>query len=140
MKPLDPHTFFKLFEIKEPESEITGEIIETYHPYIIITAIVKGVENFYIISQIYTKKYGEQFERIEHSVKHKYYNRLFNHLEKFNERKLEHLEHALAVGKGAMAWAMTDLMDFFEEVEEYEKCARLRDIMNAFDSVNKLYV
>ena len=141
MKSLDPSTLFNLFTIEETTDEVVaGSIVDLYHPYIIMARVVKGVENFYIISQIYTQKHGEQFERVEHTLKQRYFDRLYRSLDRFNERKLEHIEHALAVGKSGMSWALTEMMDFYEEVEEYEKCARLRDLMNVFNSVNKLEV
>jgi hypothetical protein len=132
MKPLPP-SFFKLFDydpIKDDNEEgPTKKVLDlTQHPSIGLGVFLQGIENFYILGEVYRRKYTEQFERIEETLKLDYFNRLYGYLEYFDETKLEHVLHAQDFDESAVHFAFHEALKFYEEREEYLKCARLHKI------------
>ena len=133
MKPLPP-SFFDLFDYSD-EDDMQKEgfaqavIDYTQHPYIIFGTFLRSVENFYIICERYRNTYGEKFERIEQTLKQTYFNRVYGFLERFDETKLEHILEARQFDDSEIAFAIDSLLEFYEEVEDYEKCARLWKIL-----------
>lgn len=139
MKALPP-SFFALFDYSDKEDlereGVTQAVLDyTRHPYIIIGSFVKGVENFYIICQGYHRQYGRQFERVEQTVKLKYFNRLYVFLESFEENNLEHVLKVQDFDHGEITFAFDQVITFYESLEEYEKCARLHKILQVITGV-----
>ena len=78
MQKLDPHTLFSIFEKGDEEIYKENNIEELLdNPYVLIGMVVTGVENFYMIDQMYMVKHEEDylnellifFENIEHYEK-----------------------------------------------------------------------
>ena len=134
MKRLDP-SFFDMFDYSdEGDLERAGaiEALSDYleHPFILFGSVIRGVENYYIIREMYSRKYKEQFEAIEESLQHKYFNRLYIMLERFDESNCEHVLEAQRFERHESGWALLELRQFFEEVEDYEKCAKIQSVIN----------
>ena len=134
MKHLDP-SFFDMFDYSdEGDLERAGaiEALSDYleHPFILFGSVIRGVENYYIIREMYSRKYKEQFESIEESLQHKYFNRLYIMLERFDESNCEHVLEAQRFERHESGWALLELRQFFEEVEDYEKCAKIQSVIN----------
>ncbi len=133
MKPLPP-SFFNLFDYSD-EGDLNKEgfaqavIDYTQHPYIIFGTFLRSVENFYIVCERYRNSYGDKFERIEQQLKHTYFDRLYNFLDRFDENKLEHILEARQFDDSEIAFAVDSLLEFYEEIEDYQKCARLWKIL-----------
>jgi len=134
MKRLDP-SFFDMFDYSD-ESDLKRagaiEALSDYleHPFILFGSVIRGVENYYIIREMYNRKYKEQFESIEESLQHKYFNRLYIMLERFDESNCEHVLEAQRFERHESGWALLELRQFFEEVEDYEKCAKIQSVIN----------
>ena len=79
---------------------------------------------------MYSRKYKEQFESIEESLQHKYFNRLYIMLERFDESNSNHVLEAQRFERHESGWALLELRQFFEEVEDYEKCAKIQSVIN----------
>ena len=137
MKNLDPKELFKVFEmsdeeiLKEEDPQAVWDF--RYHPFILIGMIIKGLENFDIISEIYKQREGEAFDHVKDEVQYKYYTSLYKYLYRFNYQSLEHIESALKHDYDDIAYALIHLRTFFESKEEYEKCARIRDVFESID-------
>ena len=135
MKNLDPEDLFRVFQLSDEEiiDDEQAQLDFRYHPYIITGMVMKGVDNFHIISEVYRQREGEAFDRIESNVKYKYYATLYKYLKRFNYQSLEHIEEALKHDPDALLYSLIELRVLFEQYEEYEKCARIRDVYEAID-------
>ena len=134
MKRLDP-SFFDMFDYSdESDLERAGaiEALSDYleHPFILFGSVIRGVENYYIIREMYSRKYKEQFESIEESLQHKYFNRLYIMLERFDESNSNHVLEAQRFERHESGWALLELRQFFEEVEDYEKCVKIQSVIS----------
>lgn len=144
MKHLDP-SFFDMFDASdEGDLERAGaiEALSDYleHPYITFGSVVRGVENYYIIREMYSRKYKEQFAAIEESLQYKYFNRLFIMLERFDESNSNHVLEAMRFEKHESGWALLELRDFFEKIEEYEKCVKVQSVITTLLLHEELHI
>ena len=134
MKPLDP-SFFDMFDYSdERDLERAGaiEALSDYleHPYILFGSVIRGVENYYIIREMMSRRHGEQFAAIEESLQQKYFNRLYIMLERFDESNCDHVLEAQRFERHESGWALLELRQYFEVVEDYEKCAKIQSILS----------
>lgn len=134
MKSLPP-AFLSIFDYDDQddlnkEGFAKAVIDYTQHPYIIFGTVIKCVENFFIISEMYRKKYGEKYQSIEQTVRKAYFDRVYTYLERFDESKYEHVVEAKKFTPQEIAFAMEELRDHYEGIEEYERCARIQKIYN----------
>ena len=132
MKPLDP-SFFDMFDYSDGEDLERAGMIDSLseyleHPYLLFGSVIRGVENFYIVREMYTRQYREEFERVEESVKAKYFNRLYHFLERFDENDDDFIAEAKRFEIPESSYALISLRSYFEEKEEYEKCAKIQSI------------
>ena len=133
MKRLDP-SFFDMFDYSdERDLERAGaiEALSDYleHPYILFGSVIRGVENYYIIREMMSRRYGEQFAAIEESLQQKYFNRLYIMLERFDESNCDHVLEAQRFERHESGWALLELRQYFEAVEDYEKCVKIQSIL-----------
>jgi len=133
MKPLDP-SFFDMFDYSDGEDLERAGVIDSLsdyleHPYLLFGSVIRGVENFYIVREMYTRTYKEQFERVEESVKSKYFNRLYHFLERFDEYDNDFITEAKRFEQHESAYALVEMRSYFESLEEYEKCAKIQSIL-----------
>jgi len=110
----------------------TIEALSDYleHPFILFGSVIRGVENYYIIREMYSRKYKEQFESIEESLQKKYFNRLYIMLERFDESNCDHVLEAQRFERHESGWALLELRQYFEAIEDYEKCAKIQSILS----------
>ena len=132
MKPLDP-SFFDMFDASdERDLERAGaiEALSDYleHPYIIFGSVIRGMENYYIVREMYSRKYGDKFAAIEESLQNKYFNRLYIMLERFDESNCDHVLEALRFERHESEWALLELRSHFEDTEQYERCAKIQSV------------
>ena len=133
MKRLDP-SFFDMFDYSdESDLERAGaiEALSDYleHPFILFGSVIRGVENYYIVREMLSRRHGEQFAAIEESLQQKYFNRLYIMLERFDESNCDHVLEAQRFERHESGWALLELRQFFEAVEDYEKCAKIQSIL-----------
>ena len=106
--------------------------------------VLRGLENYRLMSLIYTRKYPELFKKQELTIKHKYYNKLFNYLNRIDLRQLEVAYHVgESYSRDEIMLALEHMIQFFVKVEEYEKCAKIveyKDLLvleEVYDIINK---
>ena len=125
MKKLNTNQLFDIFLIGDEEiyKEHQAEDVLD-NSFVLFGMVVKGVENYYIIDQLYEKRYGEQYDSVRESIKLKYFNGLVNYLERIDILQSETI---LALkdefGLQAIKYALEEMLDFYTEIEYYEKCA-----------------
>lgn len=127
MSKLDPHTLFSIFE--QGDEEIYKEHNQEdvlKNPFVLMGMVLRGLENFQLLSLIYYKKEPKLFKRIEKEVQHKYYNKLFGYLTRIDVTKLETAYHiGESYSSTEITMALDELINFYVKVEEYEKCATI---------------
>ena len=85
--------------------------------------VVTGIENFYMIDEMYATKHSKPYSRVRHNIKFKYFNRLYGYLDRTSPKELNkvykvgtdyEIDRALR--------AINELLYYFEDIEHYEKC------------------
>ena len=125
MHKLDPHTLFSIFEKGDEEiyreNKMEGLL---NNPYVLIGMVVNGVENYYYIDEIYTNKEPKRYARVKDSIKYKYFNKVYNYLARLS---LDNIQEKYGIGTDyeldRSINALNELLFYYEEIEEYEKCA-----------------
>ena len=129
MHKLDPHTLFSIFEKGDEEVYRENNVEDLLdNPYVLIGMVVTGVENFYMIDKMYTLKHEEEYGRVRDKIKLKYFTKLCGYLDRVTPLEMEvaysigadyELDRALD--------AMNELLFFFEDIEMYEKCVKIKE-------------
>lgn len=134
MKKLDTNQLFDIFLIGDEEvyKEHQAEDVLD-NSFVLFGMVVKGVENYYIIDQLYGKRYGEQYDSVRESIKLKYFIGLVRYLERIGEIPEDTL-HIIEdeFGLQAIDYALQEMLDLFIEVEYYEKCTILSKFQQLF--------
>ena len=129
MHKLDPHTLFSIFEKGDEEVYRENNVEDLLdNPYVLIGMVVTGVENFYMIDKMYTLKHEEEYGRVRDKIKLKYFTKLCGYLDRVTPLEMEvaysigadyELDRALD--------SMNELLFFFEDIEMYEKCVKIKE-------------
>lgn len=139
MKKLDTNQLFDIFQMGDEEiyrEHQAEDVLD--NSFVLFGTVVKGVENYYIIDQLYEKRYGEQYDSVRDSIKLKYFIGLVRYLERIKEipeDTLYTIEDEF--GLQAIDYALQEMLDLFIEVEHYEKCTILSKFQRLF-SLNQL--
>ena len=106
--------------------------------------VLRGLDNYKLMSLIYSRKFPEEFKNSEPTIKYKYYTRLFNYLKNIDIDKYETLYHVgESFDKNEIDSALQVLLDYFVSIEHYEKCAvivQYKDLLileQVYDILNK---
>lgn len=129
---MDPHTLFSIFEQGDEEVYKENGVQDTLNnPYVLMGMVLKGLENFGIMDMMYTKRYPEQYEAVKDNIKYKYFNKLFNYLNRIN---LDKLEDVYKIGESfdseRVFISLESLKYYYEEIEQYEKCATIKNFQD----------
>lgn len=132
MQQLDPHTLFSIFE-QGDEAVYKEHGMEDVlsNPYVLIGMVIRGLENYSIMDMMYMRSYPEQYKAVRDTVKHKYYNNLYNYLTRIN---LDSFEARYTVGETYdsqdVLFGLDTMLYYYEERELYEKCAVIKRYMD----------
>lgn len=132
MNKLDPNTFFSIFEANDELVYKEHEVEDLLNnPYVLIGMVVRGLENYNIIDMMYLKSYPEQYQNVRDIVKYKYFNNLYKYLTRINSiTDLDKFKVGDSFDKNSVLFGFSTLLSFYEEVEEYEKCAVIKSYMD----------
>lgn len=139
MKKLNTNQLFDIFQIGDEEvyrEHQAEDVLD--NSFVLFGMVVKGVENYYIIDQLYEKRYGQQYDSVRDSIKLKYFIGLVRYLERIKEIPEDTL-HTIEdeFGLQAIDYALQEMLDLFIEEEYYEKCTVLSKFQQLF-SLNQL--
>lgn len=134
MKKIDKATLFNIFEVGDEEVYRENGVEDLLHnTYILLGMTIKGVENYFIMEQMYQNRYGETFSTVRDSIKLKYFTGLIRYLERIDLSQSDTLyELKDLFGEQSIEYALTEMVDFFEGVEMYENCALLMKFYKVF--------
>ena len=125
MKKLNSDDLFNIFSIGDEEIYKEHKIEDLMdNTFILFGMVVRGVENYFIIDKMYAYRFEERYDSVRENIKLKYFNGLVNYLE-----RIEGLQSDTVIdiedefGLQAIKYALEELLEFYTEIEYYEKCA-----------------
>lgn len=128
MHKLDPHTLFSIFEKGDEEVyKEHGMEEQLKNPYVLMGMVVKGLENFELMTVMYERNFPKEFSKNKSYIQKKYYNRLYQYLIRIDSDRFDDL---YTIGESfdvdKVDFSLNHLLLYFERLEEYEKCAIIK--------------
>lgn len=135
MKKLDTNTLFDIFsQGDETIYREHGVEDELNNSFVLLGMVVKGVENYFIIDQIYHTRFGQQYSSVKDSIKLKYFNGLVQYLSRIDISRLDTLANLQQeFDAQAIKFAFEELLEFYEQLEQYEQCAIIYKFYNILE-------
>jgi len=125
MKKLNSNDLFNIFSIGDEEIYKEHKVEDMMdNTFILFGMVVRGVENYFIIDKMYASRYRERYDSVRENIKLKYFNGLVNYLERIEALQSDtvlFLEDEF--GSQAIKYALEEMLEFYKELEMYEKCA-----------------
>lgn len=136
---MDLKKFFNLFDSEEPENEpviVNEQLAE--HPYIYMGLFKKLILNYETFStQLFNFMRSTEgdldVDKLEKAGVHMVYWRAYSHIEKIDLTQEFHVDIIKAYADDNFIKALDMCLHYYEDIEEYEKCAflkKLSDIVN----------
>lgn len=125
MKKLNSDDLFNIFYIGDEEIYKEHNIEDMMdNTFILFGMVVRGVENYFIIDKMYNSRYQERYDSVRENIKLKYFNGLVNYLERIKVLQSDTvMDIEDEFGLQAIKYALEELLEFYKELEMYEKCA-----------------
>ena len=131
MKKLDSQNLFKAFSLEEDGSKELPEIPND--SFILFGTVLRGVESFYIIDQLYQMRYKDQYELVREKIKLKYFSGLMKYIDRIDNMSLDTVMYIEdEFGGQAIKYALEEMLQFFEQIEYYEQCITLKKYFDIF--------
>jgi len=93
--------------------------------------VITGVKNYEFLDVIYTNKYGEKYLNTSDTIKHRYFEMLFENLSKIEYKDLDAiLDTAMFLGKDETKESLDIMLQYYVDLEEYEKCTSIKKLMD----------
>jgi hypothetical protein len=131
---MDLNKLFKLFDSDEPEEKpvIVNNILDD-HPYIYMGLFKKLIINYEMFSQqlfqfMRSTDDDLDIDNMEKAGVHMVYWRAYNHIEKIDLTQDFHVDTIRAYADDKFIDALNKCLQYYEDIEEYEKCAFLKKI------------
>jgi len=125
MKKLNSDDLFNIFSIGDEEIYKEHKIEDMMdNTFILFGMVVRGVENYFIIDKMYASRYQERYDSVRENIKLKYFNGLVNYLERIEVLQSDTvMDLEDEFGLQAIKYALEEMLEFYKELEMYEKCA-----------------
>ena len=125
MKKLNSDDLFNIFSIGDEEIYKEHKIEDMMdNTFILFGMVVRGVENYFIIDKMYASRFQERYDSVRENIKLKYFNGLINYLERVRVLQVDTVEELKdEFGPQAIKYALEEMLEFYKELEMYEKCA-----------------
>lgn len=119
---------------KSDEEVVKEELAETNDLYNFNKGI-RGVYNYRFLNEIASNRRPDVYPRIKEAVKKSYFDKMFGYIANSDYSNKKIIDSTLAeLGYEVVLECINQLLDHFVELEEYEKCAILRDVNDMFNS------
>jgi hypothetical protein len=90
-----------------------------------------GIEKYELLHIIYSKGYGKVYEDIADSVKHRYFTKMYNYLVDIKLEEVDSLNEIIpSLDEKVVKTSLNKLILYFQDLEEYEKCAVIKKILD----------
>ena len=131
MKKLDSQNLFKAFSLEGDNSNELPEVPND--SFILFGTVLRGVESFYIIDQLYQMRYKHQYELVREKIKLKYFSGLMKYIDRIDDMSLDTVMYIEdEFGGQAIKYALEEMLQFFEQIEHYEQCITLKKYFDIF--------
>jgi len=132
VQPIDPHTLFSIFEQGDEEVYKENGVEEVLsNPYVLIGMVIKGLENYQIMDNMYLRSYPEQYKEVRDTVKLKYYNGLYQYLTRV---EVDTFTSTYSIGESYdsqdVLFGLDTMLYYYEGLEMYEKCVVIKKFMD----------
>jgi len=105
--------------------------------YTLFGSVIKGVENYYIIDQMYTNRYGEAYTSLRDRLRVKYFSTLMKYVVTIDVSQSDTVHNLVdEFGLQPISYALNEMIDCFVVVEQYETCAILQKFIKIFNVIN----
>jgi hypothetical protein len=95
--------------------------------------VITSVENYLLLDQIYSKKYPQKYQEVRDSIKQSYFLKVTTLLESINIEQEGFISDFLTVfAFPRISNSLTYLLEHFQGIEYYEKCATIKKILDKF--------
>lgn len=119
------NTYFNS-NLKLPKTPST----ETNDQVLLRNAVV-GAEKYDLLDSIYFRTYGDNYRKISVNVKNNYFNKLYKYVEKIDLNQVEELSKVVVeLDKKIVFSNLTKILLYFQNLEEYEKCAVIKKVLD----------
>ena len=86
MKELDGDSLFSIFEKGDEDIHRDSHYkIQLDSSFILLGTVIRGVDNYFLIDQLYTNRYQERYLSVKENLKLKYFIRLVKVLQRITE-------------------------------------------------------
>ena len=135
MQPIDPHTLFSIFEQgDEAVYKEHGMEDALNNPFVLMGMVLRGIENYHMMDMMYIRQYPEHYKKVRNITKYKYFNRLFNYLTRIDSNSFDNMyKIGESFNSNEVKGGLNYLRLFYEKIEEYEKCAVIKNYINLLD-------
>ena len=138
MKEINLNNVFEVFDQGDEQVyERAGFSYLMEDDTVLLNTVVRGIENYWKLDEMYINKFPLQYKTVRSKVRLKYFNKMFKYLSRINLNKIEPFYDTVGdLGYGTVENALNEYLNHFIELEEYEKCAKLKKVL---DVVKGLY-
>lgn len=128
MQPIDPNSLFSIFEHGDEEIYKEHGIEDTLNnPFVLMGMVLRGIENYHMMDMMYMRQYPAQYKNVRKLTRYKYLNKLYSYLEKIDSTKFESIyKIGESFEKDNILGGLDYLRLYFEQIEQYEKCAVIK--------------
>jgi len=134
MKSLDGDSIFSIFvNIDQEEFNDVKSLENPPSNFLLMGTVIRGVDNYFLLDQLYTNRYGERYFSVKDILKLKYFIQLRNYLRRINQFELKTASLLVdEFGKSTIVYVFQYLLSYFEEQEYYEDCIIVKKYFDIF--------
>lgn len=134
MKGLDGDSLFSIFDTPHHEVFEDSRTVGTQvSNFIVMGTVIRGVENYFLIDQLYANRYKDRYFSVRDSLRLKYFIQLVDYLQRVKEFDSKTASMLLdEFGVAAIVYAFQHLLTFLEELEMYERCILVKKYLDIF--------
>lgn len=132
MQPIDPNTLFSIFEQGDEQVYAEhGQEGVLKNPYVLMGMVLRGLENWMLIDEMYMKRYPEDYKPVRNKVRWGYNDRLYGYLTSIDVDDSEGIyKIGESFNKVGVANGLNHLIKYYERYEEYERCAVIKKYLD----------
>ena len=128
MKQINLQNLLSIF-IKNDEDVIEEKLRET-NDLMFFNKGIRGVLNYEYLNEIANNTRSDVYPQIREDVKKNFFNKMFSFIVRTDLTDPFIIASTVEdLGKEKVVGSLNELMNFFIELEEYEKCTILKDVI-----------
>ena len=128
MQPLDKNTLFSIFEAGDEEIyKEHGLEDQLDNPFVLLNMVLRGLENYYLMDLMYMKRHPQHYKEVRQITKYKYFNKLYGYLNRIDSKSFSDVYTiGTSFNSNDIISGLEVMLKFYEEIEQYEKCAVIK--------------